>query len=134
MKQFFWVVFCLHVLMEAVVGLLVMFTPMQMAPGASADGLPFIINFGASGITIALMAAWFWPHRHNPAVLSITLGVFATFHTAQTAAGMLIASHGGGINVIVSHGAFAVCFWWLWLKRHALLPSASVHDNGEVEP
>lgn len=121
MKTFLLLMLALHVLMEGVVGLLLMVSPETMAPGLDASVLTYAIFYGAAGVSIALVVAWFWPHRSNLLALTLLLGVLATFHTLVAVAGALVAIRGGGLHIVGAHGAFAICFWLLWLRRNALV-------------
>ena len=120
MKKIFLALIILHVLMEGLVGLFLMFAPSQIAPNLEIQHMAFLITYGGAGVTMSVAVAWFWPQRNNPVVLTIFLGILASFHTAIAASGILIAVQGGGAQIIASHGAFAVCFWILWMKRSSL--------------
>lgn len=50
-------------------------------------------------------------------------GIVTTYHCAQSFAGILIASLGGGVNMLITHGVFApgcCCCWW-WQRRRLTL-------------
>lgn len=121
MKIFLCVLLVFHVVIEAVVGALLAFYPTIFIAELDPASLPFMTNLGGSVITMALVAVWFWPYRHNLAVLSVTLGILATYHTIVTCfTGAIVKSTGGSIEAIVIHGVFAAGFWYLWFVRRAL--------------
>jgi hypothetical protein len=121
MKKLLLVMLALHVLMEGLVGLLLTFAPTMIAPNLEIKYLAYLINYGCAGVTMAIVVVWFWPHRNNVLLLGLLLGILASFHSAQALAGVLVAYQGGGLNILISHGVFALLFWLLWSKRNTLV-------------
>ena len=120
MKYFFYLMIILHVLMEGGLGILLMISPATMAPDADISSLAYLFNYGGAGITMALVVAWYWPHRQNAVLTATILGILATFHTAEALAGIQVARLGGDPKIVISHGIIAICFWILWSRRTQL--------------
>ena len=120
MKIFLYIMLLLHVLMEGIVGLALIFSPTTMEPTVGSAGLQYLIVYGCAGVTMSLVVAWFWPLRHRAEVLGMVLGILSTFHTAIASGGALIASQGGPTNIVIGHTVMAVIFWFLWARRKTL--------------
>ena len=120
MRYFFLLVLFLHVVMEGGLGLVIAVSPRTLTPDAATAELAFVLNYGFAAIAMATVVAWYWPHRSTPLATTITLGILATFHTAEALAGVQVARFGGGPQIIYSHGAFAIAFWVLWSQRGKL--------------
>jgi hypothetical protein len=120
MKKLLVVMLALHVLMEGGVGLVLTFAPTMIAPDLAPQYLAYLVNYGCAGITMAIVVLWFWPHRHNVLFLGLLLGILASFHSAEALAGILVAYRSGNVNVLITHGLFAILFWALWSKRNTL--------------
>ena len=121
MRLFFLIVLILHVLMEGIVGLILMFSPSVMVAETGGPQLDFVILYGSSGVTMALAAAWLWPLRNRIEPLGMGLGIFATFHTLVAVGGVIAVTNGSSPQIMIGHSVLAVLFWILWFKRGALV-------------
>ena len=51
--------------------------------GLSAPGLggQWSMHYGFAALAIASISLWAWPHRSNPQVITVVLGILLVFHT-----------------------------------------------------
>lgn len=120
MKKVLAVVLVVHFLVEGLAGLVMVLQPRLLVPDLDATALPYLVSLGGAAISMALVAAWFWPHRHEAGVATVALGVLATYHTAQSLGGTLVLTMGGGAQGVVLHLPLAIAFWALWSRRAGL--------------
>ena len=119
MKKFATLILVLHALVESLMGLLMILAPREVSPTAGASEQGIMITYGFAALTMALVVAWFWPHRRNVAAVAIAMGILATFHTGiMLAATMMVIN--GAAAIVLLHGTFAAGFWWTWLRRGQL--------------
>lgn len=120
MRTFLALILILHVLVEGMAGLTMVFQPRLLVPDLDLMSLPYMVSLGGAAISMALVAVWFWPRRREAGVVSVALGVMATYHTAQSLGGALVIAQGGGMQGLVLHLPLAICFWLLWAQRRSL--------------
>jgi len=120
MRYFFFLMLLLHTLMEAGLGLLIAVSPQTLTPDAEIVELAFVLNYGFAAIASAAVVLLYWPHRNDTTITGLVLAILAIFHTGEALAGARVISLGGGADILIAHGIFAVCFWLLWSQRKNL--------------
>ncbi len=119
MRRFATLILVLHALVESLMGLLMILAPHKISPTAGASEQGIMITYGFTALTMALVVAWFWPHRRNIAAVGFAMGILATFHTGIMLAATMMAIK-GATAIVLLHGAFAAGFWGLWVRRERL--------------
>jgi len=125
MKTLFFAALLLHVVIESLVGLALIFAPEMLVPNASDLVIQGLTNLGCLALASVATIFWLWPRRTQEAALFVGLATLASFHSfvliSAVISGTLFQSFVG----FVHHIALMLCFWLLFFRRFDLSSAVS---------